>query len=56
MNDKEATQIFLEFATGALSTEKFWERYKSDVSLQKALIYDKKEVDQLNGSPRRVAF
>lgn len=42
MKDKEATQIFLQFATGTLSTEEFWERYKSDESLRNALIYDKK--------------
>ncbi|MGN0807252.1 MAG: hypothetical protein ACI4MN_02265 [Candidatus Coproplasma sp.] len=42
MNDKEATQIFFQFATGALSTEEFWERYKSDDALRNVLIYDKK--------------
>ena len=42
LTKKAATQIFSDFATGAISTEDFWERYKSDEALRNVLIKDKK--------------
>lgn len=41
MKEKDAIKIFVDFATGVISTEQFWELYKSDESLRNVLIYDK---------------
>ena len=40
--EQEILNIFIDFATGKISTEKFWDMYKKDTTLRDALINDKK--------------
>ncbi|MDE5539701.1 MAG: hypothetical protein K2J20_04370 [Bacilli bacterium] len=42
INKRTAIKIFTDFATGAITTEEFWERFKSDEELRNILIKDKK--------------
>ena len=41
MKEKDAVKIFVDFTTGAITTEQFWEKYKNDETLRNVLIYDK---------------
>lgn len=41
MKEKDAVKIFVDFTTGAITTEQFWEKYNNDETLRNVLIYDK---------------
>ena len=40
--EQEILNIFIDFATGKISTDEFWDMYKKDKTLRDALINDKK--------------